>query len=58
VLVDGGAGAGAGDAGVVAVPSEGAGLGVLPPVGLAGAPGKVGMVRLCFCASGMTSGPF
>jgi hypothetical protein len=40
-----GAGAGAGDAGLVLD-------------GLAGAPGKVGTVRLCFCASGITRGPF
>jgi hypothetical protein len=42
-------GAVAGGAGLVAPPPEGAGLAL---------PGSVGMVRLCFCASGMTKGPF
>jgi hypothetical protein len=42
-------GAVAGGAGLVAPPPEGAGLAL---------PGNVGMVRLCFCASGMTKGPF
>jgi hypothetical protein len=51
-VVAGGAVAGgavAGGAGLVAPPPEGAGLAL---------PGSVGMVRLCFCASGMTKGPF
>jgi hypothetical protein len=52
-------GAGAGGAGLVALPSAGAGVAApLPLAGLAGAPGSVGIVRLCFCASGMTNGPF
>jgi len=56
----GAGGAGAGGAGLVAVPApSGAGLAApLPPAGFAGAPGNVGMVRLCFCASGITRGPF
>ena len=50
--------AGPGGAGLVAAPPAGAGLAVLPLEGLAGVLGSVGMVRLCFCASGMTNGPF
>ena len=51
-------GAGAGGAGLVAGPEPcGAGAGLAPP-GLPGAFGIVGIVRLCFCASGITSGPF
>ena len=56
-VVPGEAGAGAGGAGPVAVPAAGAG-GVTPLAGLAAAPGKDGMVRLCFWASGKTNGPF
>jgi hypothetical protein len=53
-----GAGAGVALGSVPGLGACGAGL-VLE--GLAGAPGNagnVGTVRLCFCASGMTSGPF
>jgi hypothetical protein len=48
-----------GGAGMVAVPAPEGEVGVtVPSVGLAGAAGCPGMLRLCFCASGITSGPF
>ena len=53
-------GVGAAGAALVADPApSGAGLAApLPLAGFAGAPGAVGTVRLCFCASGITRGPF
>jgi hypothetical protein len=49
----------AGGAGVVAAPGA-AGAGTFVPFPLLGfgEAGGAGMVRLCFCASGITSGPF
>ena len=52
-----GVGVGAGGAGLVALPSAGLGAPLLL-AGLLDGPGKVGIVRLCFCVPGMTSGPF
>jgi len=54
-----GAGAGAGGAGLDEPLTGGAGAAApLPLAGFAGEPGSVGIVRLCFCASGITRGPF
>ncbi len=62
VLGDGGTGVGAGagaGVGAVAGAAVGAGFGAPPLLaGLLAGPGKVGIVRLCFCASGITNGPF
>ncbi|MGO9933031.1 MAG: hypothetical protein ACLPV8_14640 [Steroidobacteraceae bacterium] len=46
--------------GLAAVPAaaDAASLAASPPAGLAGVAGGAGALRLCFCASGITSGPF
>ena len=51
--------AGAGGAVAGGAVAGGAGLVAPPPVGAGRAVrGSAGIVRLCFCASGMTKGPF